>query len=91
MVQVHLYHLLYHYTPSCHGDLEDLYLLVYLATPWVLQALKQQLIGGFKVSDAITKHNKARGANTLEFPTGKFEGGANTMVKTIDSRWRQKP
>ena len=26
------------------------------------------------------KHNAARGANTLEFPIGKFAGGANTMV-----------
>ena len=51
------------------------------------------IIGGFKVkvSDAITKHNSARGANTMEFPIGKFAGGANTMVKTIDSRWRRKP
>ena len=46
-------------------------------------------IGGFKVSDAITKHNSARVANTMEFPIGKFAG--NTMVKTIDSRWRRKP
>jgi hypothetical protein len=48
-------------------------------------------IGGFKVSDAITKHNSARGANTMEFPIRKFSGGANTMVKTIDSRWLRKP
>ena len=39
-----------------------------------------------KVS-AIVKHNSARGANTMEFPIGKFPRGANT-VKTIDSRWR---
>ena len=45
-------------------------------------------IGPFKVNDAITKHNSARGANTMEFPMGKFSGGVNTMVKTIDSRWR---
>jgi hypothetical protein len=32
-------------------------------------------IDPFKVNDAIMKHNSAR--------------GANTMVKTIDSRWRQ--
>jgi hypothetical protein len=37
------------------------------------------------------KHNSARGANTIEFPFGEFAGGANTIVKTIDSRWRQKP
>jgi hypothetical protein len=33
------------------------------------------------------KHNNARGTNTMEFPVGKFAGGAkvaNTMVKTID-------
>jgi hypothetical protein len=36
------------------------------------------------------KHNSARGANTMEFPIGKFTGGAN-IVKTIDSRWRWKP
>jgi hypothetical protein len=41
---------------------------------------------GFKVSDAIMKHNSTRGANTMEFPIGKFAVGANTMVKTIDSR-----
>ena len=41
-----------------------------------------------KVNDAIMKHNSARGANTMEFPIGKFAGEANTMVKTIDSRWR---
>jgi hypothetical protein len=34
------------------------------------------------------KHNSARGANTIEFPIGKFAEGANTMVKTIGSRWR---
>jgi hypothetical protein len=33
------------------------------------------------------KHNSARGANTMEFPIGKFAGGVNAMVKTIDSRW----
>jgi hypothetical protein len=36
------------------------------------------------------KHNSARGANTLEFPTGKFgkfARGANTMVTAIYSRW----
>ena len=38
-------------------------------------------IGGFKVSDAITKHNSARGAITMEFPIGKFAGDANTIVK----------
>jgi hypothetical protein len=48
-------------------------------------------VGGFKVSDAMTKHNSARVANTMEFPVGKYPGGANTMVKTIDSRWRRKP
>ena len=48
-------------------------------------------IGGFKVSDAITKHTSVRGANTMEFPIGKFSGGANTVVKTIDSKWRRKP
>jgi hypothetical protein len=32
------------------------------------------------------KHNSARGANTMEFLVGKFAGGANTMMKTIDSR-----
>jgi hypothetical protein len=42
------------------------------------------IIGEFKVSDAITKRNSARGANTMEFPIGKFAGGANTMVKTIE-------
>ena len=41
-----------------------------------------------KVNDAIMKHNSARDANTMEFPVGKFVGDANTMVKTIDSRWR---
>ena len=35
--------------------------------------------------------NSASGANTMEFPIGKFAGGANTLVKTIDSRWRRKP
>ena len=49
------------------------------------------VIGGFKVYDAITKHNSARGASTMEFPKGKFAGGANTMVKTMHSRWRRKP
>ena len=50
------------------------------------------------------KHNSARGANTMEFPIGKFArgantmemnspigkfaGGANTMVKAIDLRRR---
>jgi hypothetical protein len=34
------------------------------------------------------KHNSATGANTMKFPIGKFARGANTMVKTIDSRWR---
>jgi hypothetical protein len=48
-------------------------------------------MGGFKVNDAITKHNSARGANTMEFPRGKFAGGSNIMVKIIDSRWRRKP
>jgi hypothetical protein len=33
------------------------------------------VIGGFKLYDAITKHNSARGANTMEFPKGKFAGG----------------
>jgi hypothetical protein len=33
------------------------------------------------------KHNSARGANTMEFPIGKFAQGANTMAKTIYSRW----
>jgi hypothetical protein len=47
-------------------------------------------IGGFQVFDAIMKHNGARGTNTMEFPIGKFTGGANTIVKTIDSRWCQK-
>jgi hypothetical protein len=37
------------------------------------------------------KHNSAGGANTMEFPVGKFAGSANTMVKTIDSRWREIP
>lgn len=40
-----------------------------------------------KVNDAIMKHSNARGTNTMEFPVGKFAGGAkvaNTMVKTID-------
>jgi hypothetical protein len=37
------------------------------------------------------KHNSARGVNTMEFPIGKFAGGAGTMVKTIDSRWCLKP
>jgi hypothetical protein len=27
----------------------------------------------------------------MEFPIGKFAGGADTMVKTIDSRWCLKP
>jgi hypothetical protein len=34
------------------------------------------------------KHNSVRGANAMEFPTGKFARGANTLVKTIYSRWR---
>jgi hypothetical protein len=38
-----------------------------------------------KVNDAIMKHNSARGANTMEFPLGKFAGGVNTMVKTMDN------
>ena len=38
-----------------------------------------------KVNDAVMKRNSARGANTMEFPIGKFAGGANTMVKIIDS------
>ena len=64
--------------------------------PWIAPApgrsiAPTQAIGGFKVSDAITKQNSARGAKTMEFPIGKFEGGANTIVKTIDSRWRRKP
>jgi hypothetical protein len=25
------------------------------------------------------KHNSAKGANTMEFPTGKFASGANTI------------
>jgi hypothetical protein len=37
-----------------------------------------------KVNNAIMKYN---GANTMEFPVGKFARGANTMVKTIYSRW----
>ena len=41
-----------------------------------------------KVNDVIMQHNSARGANTMEFPIGKFAGGANTTVKTIDSRCR---
>jgi hypothetical protein len=49
------------------------------------------IIDPSKVNDAIMKHNSARGANTMEFPLGKFAGGANTMVKTIDSRWRPGP
>jgi hypothetical protein len=28
----------------------------------------------------IMKHNSARGANTMEFPIGKFAGGANTAI-----------
>jgi hypothetical protein len=36
-----------------------------------------------KVNNAIMKYN---GANTMEFPVGKFARGANTMVKTIYSR-----
>ena len=39
-------------------------------------------IDASKVDDSIMKHNSARGANTMEFPIGKFAGGANTMVKT---------
>jgi hypothetical protein len=42
-------------------------------------------IDTLKVNDAIMKHNSARGANTMEFPIGKFAGGAKTIVKTIDS------
>jgi hypothetical protein len=34
------------------------------------------------------KQNSERGAKTMEFHIGKFAEGANTMVKTIDSRWR---
>jgi hypothetical protein len=29
------------------------------------------------------KHNSAMGANTMEFPLGKFAWGVNTMVKTV--------
>ena len=52
------------------------------------QEIKRVLIDPFEVNDTIMKHNSARSANTMEFPIGKFAGGANTMVKTIDSRWR---
>ena len=45
----------------------------------------------FKVSDAIMKHNSTMGANTMEFSIGKFAVGANTMVKTIDSRCHLNP
>ena len=53
-----------------------------------LERLSRHRIDPSKVNDAIMKHNSATGASTMEFPIGKFAGGANTMVKTIDSRWR---
>ena len=63
-----------------------------------------RVIDPSKVNHALMKHNSARGANTMEFPIGKFArgantmemnspigkfaGGANTMVKAIDLRRR---
>jgi hypothetical protein len=46
-----------------------------------------------KFNDAIMKHNSARGANTTEFPIGKFVdggggGGEHNGENTIYSRWR---